>query len=71
MINYSGPRAVFAIKNHPKHALDDILYLTGAVARLTAERAVLSQRVADLERELLEARAAHAVESAQHAGVCA
>ena len=57
MINYDGPRAVFAIKNHPKQALADILHLSAAVTRLTEERAVLHQRVADLETEIAYLRA--------------
>jgi predicted nucleic acid-binding Zn-ribbon protein len=65
MINYAGKNACFAIRNHPAKALADIRHLSDAVERLTAERAVLHQRVADLERELLEARAACAVEVAR------
>ncbi len=65
MINYDGPKACFAIRNHPKKALEDIRHLSDAVERLTAERSVLHQRVADLERELLEARSACAVEVAR------
>ncbi len=49
MINYTGPRAVFAVKQHPKQALADILHMSAAVERLTAERAALHLRVAELE----------------------
>jgi hypothetical protein len=49
MINYTGPRAVFAVKQHPRTALADILHMSAAVERLTAERAVLQQRVTELE----------------------
>jgi hypothetical protein len=49
MINYTGPRAVFAVKQHPRTALADILHMSAAVERLTAERVVLQQRVTELE----------------------
>jgi hypothetical protein len=59
MINYDGPKAAFAIKNHPKQALADIRHLTAAVTRLTEERAVLHQRVADIAETINEGWRTH------------
>lgn len=49
MINYDGPRACFAIRNHPQRALADIKHLSDAVERLTQERAELHTRVTELQ----------------------
>ena len=71
MINYDGPKAIFAIKQHPKQALADILHLRKAVSEQNDERARLlgdidslegaqlrqAARIAELETELANLRA--------------
>ena len=57
MINYVGPRAVFAIRQHPKRALADIKHMMAGITALTAERAALQQRVTDLENEIANLKA--------------
>lgn len=57
VINYDGPRVLFAIKQHPRQALDDIRHMIAGIATLTDERRVLQQRVMDLENEVALLRA--------------
>lgn len=52
MINYDGPKASFAVRQHPKQAVEDVRRLRAAVEEQNAERARLLARIAELEGAL-------------------
>lgn len=52
VINYDGPKALFAITKHPKQVLEDVQRLRAAVAEAVTDRAALLAEIDSLRGQL-------------------